>query len=289
MNTYRNPGRCRQPGHRGRGVAGCPTCRAWWAWERRTRKRRDHVPSRRPPAATLARIAELRAGGMTYADIAADSGISRRHLCDLVHRTPDAVLADTEAAILGVRPHPPRYKVDAVGTRRRLQALAAIGYPLDVLADQLGVIPARVWYLANRSRSVTPALADRIAEVYDRCSMTPGPSAQSRATATRRHRWAPPLAWDDDTIDDPDAQPWHDVADDQADDPDESAVLRALTGDPSTLTRHVDRREAIRRLREVEGLTPREIAGRLGMERRAVEQTIRRHQMQPPSAARTAA
>ncbi|WP_295694431.1 hypothetical protein, partial [Lapillicoccus sp.] len=46
----------------------------------------------------------------------------------------------------------------------------------------------------------------QVRQVYDRLSMTPGPSPTARARAAARG-YAPPLAWDDDTIDDPRALP----------------------------------------------------------------------------------
>jgi hypothetical protein len=55
---------------------------------------------------------------------------------------------------------------------------------------------------------VEPATRDRVAAVYDRWSMSQAPQSQPAARArtdARKHGWLPPLAWDDDLIDLPDA------------------------------------------------------------------------------------
>lgn len=88
-----------------------------------------------------------------------------------------------------------------------MQALAALGWPAHVLAARLGVSE---WWIRNRRGRATPALTRasdaRIRRLYADLSMTPGPSNQIRLRA-RMYGWAPPLAWDDDAIDDPAASP----------------------------------------------------------------------------------
>ncbi|MEV4287401.1 hypothetical protein AB0K40_17995 [Nonomuraea bangladeshensis] len=105
----------------------------------------------------------------------------------------------------------PRTYIDATGTRRRIQALAAIGWTLTEQGHRIGRAPTSMCYLAlARGDKVTAAVAARVAALYDELSMTPAPesdtSRRSRARAETRG-WAPPLAWDDETIDDPAAVP----------------------------------------------------------------------------------
>lgn len=96
---------------------------------------------------------------------------------------------------------------NSIGTARRLRALMAIGYTQGQLAAELGVDQSWVSKLMRNSRGrVNVDTHQRVVELYDRLSMTPGASAQAREKA-HRNGWPPPLAWDDDTIDDPDAQP----------------------------------------------------------------------------------
>lgn len=93
-------------------------------------------------------------------------------------------------------------RVDALGTRRRLQALAALGWPFRVVSVELGWEPTMAQKLTKVDRVWADTAAD-VRVVYDRLSMTPGPSEQTRRRAARAG-WLPPLAWDDDRLDDPD-------------------------------------------------------------------------------------
>ena len=95
----------------------------------------------------------------------------------------------------------------AVGATRRLQALVALGWTQNELCRRTGISPSTVSHLirGNVDRTSTANLA-RISAVYEQLSMTTGPSDYYRKQAARK-RWAPPLAWDDDLIDDPNAHP----------------------------------------------------------------------------------
>lgn len=97
-------------------------------------------------------------------------------------------------------------RIDATGTARRLRALVAIGWTFDDLAHQLGYASKGSLRNITARRYVSPATEKRVRALYDRLSMTHGPSSRSRAIA-RGRGWAPPLAWDDDSIDDPAAEP----------------------------------------------------------------------------------
>lgn len=93
--------------------------------------------------------------------------------------------------------------VPAVGAVRRVQALMALGWRKPDL--QSAGIPAAQLVTRSRPR-VTATTWHQVREVYDQLSMTPGPSPTARARATRRG-YAPPLAWDENSIDDPRARP----------------------------------------------------------------------------------
>lgn len=95
--------------------------------------------------------------------------------------------------------------VDATGTRRRLQALARIGWSWGLIGGELGVTGSAVsaW---TREPKVHRATADRVARIYDELSMVPGRSVKTAGRA-RAKDWPPPLGWDDDEIDDPAARP----------------------------------------------------------------------------------
>lgn len=97
-------------------------------------------------------------------------------------------------------------KVSTTGAIRRLRALATMGWSLQDVATEMGVeLGSSVGGLSQRE-TITRTVHDRIAAAYDRLHTKPGPSPRSRRYA-QREGWAPPLAWDDDTIDDPNAKP----------------------------------------------------------------------------------
>lgn len=157
--------------------------------------------------------------------------------------------------------------VDATGTTRRLRALAAVGWSNSELGKRAGVDHSTVCQWAN-SRRVRVATAATVRRLYEELSMTPGPSTKVRQLAAKRG-WPPPLAWDDDRIDDPAARPnlgRH--ADGKATPVDEIAVQRAMRGQPVRLT-PAERREAVHRLTRA-GLSAAQIAARLRVAQRSV-------------------
>lgn len=96
---------------------------------------------------------------------------------------------------------------NATGTVRRLQALAAIGWSPSELARRAGVNRSTLEHLIKgRVKRTSLATVQAVADTYEKLSMSQGPSRMWRDTAKQRG-WAPPLAWDDDTIDNPDAKP----------------------------------------------------------------------------------
>ncbi len=98
--------------------------------------------------------------------------------------------------------------VDATGARRRLQSLAVIGWPSRTLAQRLGhrdhstILDIQTGAKASIRRATSQAISALFDELWD----TPGPSAITTGRAVKRD-WVPPLAWDDDTIDNPDTAP----------------------------------------------------------------------------------
>lgn len=99
---------------------------------------------------------------------------------------------------------PVEYDLTEIGVARRLQALAAIGYSQTDLEQEANLDRGTLafWNLDEVPRYRWPA----VARMFSRLEMRPGNSEQARAHAAA-HGWAPPLAWDEETIDDPDTQP----------------------------------------------------------------------------------
>lgn len=99
--------------------------------------------------------------------------------------------------------------VAALGARRRVQSLAAIGWPQCEVAARIGERPKHLSQFLQNNQ-IRADKVRRIKAVFDELCTKPGPSEQSRRYA-QRAGWPPPLAWDDDTIDDPKAKPQHDA------------------------------------------------------------------------------
>jgi len=168
--------------------------------------------------------------------------------------------------------------IDATGTARRLQALAALGHRYEDVAALLQVGKSRARDLTVRHGDLVHRdTAAAVAAVYDELSMVLGPSSRSRVLAANRG-WPPPLAWDDDAIDDPAAGPHLGAASKRADDAvDEVAVHRATGGERIPL-RPVESRAAVQRLSSAR-MSAAQIAERLNTTPRAVQrhrQTTRR-------------
>lgn len=102
--------------------------------------------------------------------------------------------------------------VDAVGTRRRIQSLAWVGWSIPQLAARAG-IDKQSLHRAIRHDQATAATATAIRNLYDQLwNVAPSVPDKYAATAITRTRnracrqgWHPPMAWDD--IDDPNETP----------------------------------------------------------------------------------
>jgi transcriptional regulator with XRE-family HTH domain len=190
-----------------------------------TRRERDIAYGRWQPgfvqaAAVRRHVESLRGAGLGMRRIATLSGVDRSVLQSLmVGRKergwgPSSRISLANATkLLSVSMETGRLQVaggtliDITGTTRRLRALVAIGYSQTDLCARLGITDANGTQLFTGKRDrVRATTACRVAEVYDELSMTPGPSEAARNRAHRKG-WMPPLAWDDDEIDSPDAQP----------------------------------------------------------------------------------
>jgi predicted transcriptional regulator len=154
------------------------------------------------------------------------------------------------------------------GPRRRLQALVATGWSQSRLARELGLTRANFGSMM-RCDQVTAGTARAVGELYDRLWNQPPPEhgqrtriAASRARNYAAERgWVPPLAWDDDAIDDPARKPadgWK---------------------RPERATRRsADLAEEAEELFRREGYTREHAAERLGVSLSALEMALRRTQ-----------
>jgi hypothetical protein len=231
----------------------------------------------RPAAAHLR---ALSAAGMGWKRAAAAAGVPESSVYPLLYgRARDGGRPKTKArqalvdAILAV-PMPTLddlgagTPVDSTGTRRRLQALMALGWSVNRIAQAAGVDHQPMRH-ALAGGMVSARTARTVRDVYDELWDQAPPTAtrgdrvavgKTRARAAAAG-YLPPMAWDDDTIDDPDARPAeHDVEAHIG--VDHVAITRALTGDFARPLTRPERWIAIAQLAR-EGLSDREIAARL--------------------------
>ncbi|WP_165821712.1 hypothetical protein [Mycobacterium colombiense] len=197
-------------------------------------------------------------------------GIPQNNIWGIVAGRRRYVLASTAAKILSVPIPDVPWKiandgcpVPAVGTQRRLQALHAIGYQGRHLAELLGVEHSVVTAItSSRQPGVNAKTARAVARLFNELQMTQGPSKESRRRAAARG-WVVPLAWDEDSIDDPAASP-------QMPEDDSSAWY-----------------EDYCELKEI-GLDDTQIAERMGIQRSSLLHRLRRrsHELQGRSLAR---
>lgn len=160
-------------------------------------------------------LARLHAANVGTRRIAELTGLTPVTIRVILNKDQQRVHPNTAARILAVPvPDVPHHDsvadatlVSALGTQRRLQALVALGHTQEHICAELGVAPNAFARIIARQNLVTAAYARRVAAVYEQMHMTPGTSGKSTRRA-RRLGWAAPLAWDDNTIDDPDARPY---------------------------------------------------------------------------------
>ncbi|WP_425824802.1 hypothetical protein [Streptomyces fractus] len=98
-----------------------------------------------------------------------------------------------------------RLNVTNEGIQRRLRALCAAGWRLRNIADAGGT-GVKTLSTTLATGCSTPLARQAILTAWKVLSARPGPCDISRRRAAAK-RWAPPLAWDEETIDDPRGRP----------------------------------------------------------------------------------
>lgn len=152
-------------------------------------------------------VTQLRQLGWTWDQIGDTAGVAPDTIRHMMRRAAPRCRADFAAALLSVPAEPTAsiLPVPAHGTRRRLQALMWMGWPMATVAARIGV--SEGWLYSLRRAATVPArLALLVHGVYGELAAVPGPSRVAAGKA-RARGYAPPAAWDEDTIDDPKARP----------------------------------------------------------------------------------
>lgn len=144
----------------------------------------------------------LQRQGWSLRDVEASCGVAVSTLSDLAFGRRARLRKSVETRILNARYE--RRKSfgigDAVGTRRRLQALHAIGWSWRSLGSRVGMRPLSLSDLAAGRTVPRVSTEEKVRAVFEEISGTPGGDTRA-ASYARRRGWPPPLAWDD--IDDP--------------------------------------------------------------------------------------
>lgn len=219
----------------------------------------DAEPSRR-------HVQTLMAAGMGLRQLV-KAGVSSGTLNKLLYGHPNAngtrrppirrIRPATAAKILAVELAVADHAlVDSTGTTRRARALVALGWSQSKIAAELGVRPANFHLATNPPPTVNALTARAIADLYDRWSMTLPPASEHRdkiaASRARRYAkargWLPPLALDDDRLDDPAYKPDSLTTEEHTEDHlDEAAIYRRAHGDKKVRLTRAEAAELVRR------------------------------------------
>ncbi|AEI11843.1 hypothetical protein Celgi_1324 [Cellulomonas gilvus ATCC 13127] len=276
----------------------CDDCRAAArAYENsRTRERAYGRPAYVDATPATEHLRALSAAGMGWKRAAAAAGLQSSTVYPLLYGRPGraAGVPRTKArrrtveAILAV-PMPTLADlgsgavVDATGAMRRVRALVAIGWSVRALELRTGLGRQALDRLAAGEPRCLARTAIDVRRAYDEL----WDSAPTGAGATKARKraaaagWVPPLAWDDDAIDDPAAHPAAAPPTQSVhDDVDDTVIRLVLAGTAHATT--VAERERLVPVLAAGGMSDRQIAalcrttdrtvfrirGRLGVESR---------------------
>lgn len=178
----------------------------------------DHVrgKKRRVPAEpSRVHVRKLMHCGFTYSQIAQAAGLSHSQIRHLIvgndnqgGKVVEYLLPTTAEAILKVTWRDcDRYDqfFPKEGISRRVRALQYMGHSMRDIADAAGVTESAVYRWMETTYCKRSTL-EKLDEVYGRLSMVRGTNERTRWQAYREG-YMPPMAWDDATIDDPEAEP----------------------------------------------------------------------------------
>ncbi|SHL73576.1 hypothetical protein [Streptomyces yunnanensis] len=202
----------------------CATCYEGYRTYQRSRHRKQGYGTWQPyvdAEPIRQHLLKLREQGIGFTRVAELAGLYPAtvggFLYDLGNNRPRKVKARPEIAarILAVTADTTQpWRMDATGTRRRLQALAANGWPFKSLGPHIGVHPATVARLLHQDH-VYASTATAVADTYqslaedqpEQHGVTPGMARRARNHA-EREGWRTPQWWEDmGDIDDPDFDP----------------------------------------------------------------------------------
>jgi lambda repressor-like predicted transcriptional regulator len=161
----------------------------------------------------------LREAGWRIETLVAQTGVSKWTWNHLTTGTePRRIHVRTEKRILAfaVDTNADRgVLVDSTGTRRRMGALMTQGWSVRHIQARAGIGDHTLFAALHKQGPCLASTRDAVKVVYEQLwdKEPPATTPYQRAAATKRKRdaerngYAPPMAWDDETIDDPAAEP----------------------------------------------------------------------------------
>lgn len=174
-------------------------------------------------APARAHVRVLMQYGLGWQRIARLAGVPNGALSKLLYGTSQRgpskrIRPETARKLLAVQPRvgllAHTADIDGTGTRRRLRALVAAGWPQGQLADRLGMGRGNFGKFMTADGPMHVSTERAVRRLYDELWREDpaghGVTAQAVSRArnhARRSGWAPVGAWDDDLIDDPAAFP----------------------------------------------------------------------------------
>lgn len=161
-----------------------------------------------PAEEAIAVIEEIRARtALNPTDIARRSGLDPSTIDKILHGQHKQVQDFTLRALTAFRDsNPAPVRAPVIGLKRRVQALQRMGWPLHELRRRMGNCVIDRVRITPPDGTVPMRTFEKVVALYDELSMIPGPSQSARTRATNKG-WAPPMAWNENEIDDPDAVP----------------------------------------------------------------------------------
>jgi transcriptional regulator with XRE-family HTH domain len=173
------------------------------------------------PAPARSVVTALHDQGMTFQQMADQSGYSSSWFSELARgrRTSGNpvtwIWRENEQAALALQfeePVTPGAYVSPVGTRRRIQALIAEGFPGSVIGRECGWTQQRVNQLLRVQQRVQGRTALKVRRAYGKMAgADPADFGVNRCIASRcrnigaANDWATSAFWNDETMDDPNA------------------------------------------------------------------------------------
>lgn len=155
---------------------------------------------------------------MTMAEVAEATGLPKDYIRRVMHETGDMLPRTVKAIMSTPVPYHPvkiegaKWMVPAIGAERRLQGLSLLGWTVEMIANETGLSVNTLYPIRRGERDKINARIDALirdaAERLQLKKLQHGSKyVQAGIDRYVDPGWAPLMAWDDDTIDDPDARP----------------------------------------------------------------------------------